>query len=362
MALTDAQIANLPESLRRKYETEKTALAQPAKAPEPPAPVETPPAAQPKPVIHNPDLRQPEPPASTQVIEPTPSTPPATPAQPDPWEHRYKVLKGKYDAEIPNLATQVRQLQVTVQAQADIIRGLKPAEPTPKVPEPPKPVPQATIKPLNLEDYEHLEDEGKELAKRFNQVVELVSQQQASMTQQADIIRQLQGKTETLSNQTTAVAKDFGATQHQQFITDLERTVPDCWTLNENPDFRDWLDQPVSLEVIGPNGQLIEKTMKRDDLLQAAQNSRNVGRIKKLFDEFKIQTSYRAPANGGRPSADLLIEPDTAGRGQTPLTKPKPEPVTYEQLQAAARRARTERTKEAIDAFNKLSSQYRANG
>jgi hypothetical protein len=386
MALTDAEIAKLPEALRRKYQTEKTALAQPAK-PEPSAPVETPPAAQPQLVIHNPDLRQPEPPASTQAQEPEPSTPPAQ-AQ-DPWEQKARVLAGKIrsefgitpyinehlgweqnyaliqerynnEARLKAMSKQLVDAQTVMKFQAEALNTLKDfqAKVTPKAPEPPKPVPQATIKPLNLEDYDHLEDEAKELAKRFNQVIELVSQQQGTMAQQQEVIRQLQGKTETLSMSTDRVAKDFGATQHQQFISALEGAVPDCWTLNENPDFRDWLDQPVPMEVIGPNGQLMEKTMKRDDILQAAQNSRNVGRIQKLFNEFKTQTGYRAPSNGGRPSPDLFIEPDTAGRGATPLTKPKQEPVTREQLDAAAKRARIERTPEAINAFNKLSSQY----
>ena len=354
MSLNEAQIAALPEALRRKFRDEQKPLeaAKPQEAPKQ-AVTETP--AQPKPVIHNPDLREASAPAST---EPPEQQEQPTPPPPDPWEQRYRVLKGKYDAEIPNLANQVRQLQVTVQAQADIIRGLKPVDQGQPKAEPPKPV-QGAIKPLNPEDYGHLGEEGQTLAKTVNQLSAVIESQQAEM-------RQLRGTTETLSKNTDRVVQDFGATQHQTFLDSLKTVVPDCWEINERPDFRAWLDEPMTVETIAQNGQLIERTVKRDDILQAAQSSRNVSKIKRIFDEYKAQKSGQRtappPNGGGRPSPDLFIEPETAGRGPTQHTKPKKEPVTYDQLQQAAARARTLRTKEAIDAFTKLSSEYRANG
>lgn len=351
MALTEAQIAALPESLRRQFREEQKQLATTPKPQEAAQAVDETPDA-PKPVIHNPDLRDQEPASAEPPVMTEQPTPPA----PDPWEQRYRVLKGKYDAEIPNLANQLRQMQATVQAQADIIRGLKPAvdQGQPKA-EPPKPV-QGSIKPLNPEDYEHLGEEGQTLAITVNQLSQVIEAQQAEM-------RQLRGTTETLSRNTDRVVQDLGVTQHQTFLDSLKAAVPDCWEINENQDFRAWLDEPITVEAIGQNGQLMEKTVKRDDKLQAAQNSRNIPAIKRIFDEYKVHAGYKAPPpnGGGRPSPGLLIEPDTAGRGPTQHTKTK-QPVTREQLEKASVRARTERTKEAIDAFNKLSSEYRATG
>ena len=46
----------------------------------------------------------------------TTEAPPASPAEENQWEQRYKSLRGKYDAEVPRLAASNKELTVRLQS------------------------------------------------------------------------------------------------------------------------------------------------------------------------------------------------------------------------------------------------------
>ena len=83
--------------------------------------------------------------------QPTPTSTPASPTPaPNEWENRYKVLQGKYDAEVPRLHESVREMQGTVQKLQKDLETAKAA---------PAPQPQPTfeagkyVKKEDIEEY-----------------------------------------------------------------------------------------------------------------------------------------------------------------------------------------------------------------
>jgi hypothetical protein len=93
----------LPKAIQAQVEQAEATLAAMSQ----PAPENAPPAT---------DLaaaaNQPE-----QVAEPQPqaATPPAPAPQPDQWEHKYKSLQGRYNSDVPQLQTKVKDLESQLQ-------------------------------------------------------------------------------------------------------------------------------------------------------------------------------------------------------------------------------------------------------
>jgi hypothetical protein len=56
-------------------------------------------------------IAQTQPQGLTQAQQPQPEPRPGTQHQQDEWQHRYRTLQGKYDAEIPHLRAQIQQLE-----------------------------------------------------------------------------------------------------------------------------------------------------------------------------------------------------------------------------------------------------------
>lgn len=216
------------------------------------------------PSVDNTDQETPPEPDSAPGIAPEPTEPEvqpdahvaeeepkAEPPKPDPWEHKFKVIEGKYKAEVPRLAAQIRELNQKIadlSSQNDELKA-KATQPA-----------QSLISP---EDREKYGDDLLDVIKR--------AATEATATKDVEIGK-LKQQLESISS-TTAEQKQV------TFYDRLSAAVPDWVTINDNENFHQWLDEYDEL-----TGK------RRQDLLAAAEDAQDADRVARFFNKWKQET------------------------------------------------------------------------
>jgi hypothetical protein len=218
---------------------------------------EDPPAPNPNP---NPDPAPQDPPADPAPKDPQ-DPPPQDQHKEDPWEHKYKVMEGKYRAEVPRLAADNREMRQKLDALTAELESLKSkaSEPTQSL--------------ISAEDREKYGDDLLDVIKRAAQ------EQVAAKDQEiAELKRRLDG-----------VHQDTAKTAEVTFYDRLGELVPDWVTINAEEGFLKWLDE---------YDEFTGRT--RQDLLSDAENARDAVRVARFFTKWKaeqqsfVATSQRA--------------------------------------------------------------------
>ena len=197
------------------------------------------------------------PPAEPATPEPV-TPPPAAPAiSEDTWEARYKVLNGKYIAEVPRLQEELKTLRTEFQK-------LKSAPP-----------PERLLKPEEIEKFgpEFMDMVQRAARETFGPVQRQLESEVASLKSQ------LEGKVEADNNASASA-----------FFEQLTRIHPDWEAVNQNPEFLKWLAG------YDPKARTI-----RQQLLDDAVRSRDAQYVADLLTEWKALTvkpaSRRPPAS-----------------------------------------------------------------
>jgi hypothetical protein len=161
---------------------------------------------------------EPQPQPVSQEPEPKPVIPEET------WERKYLTLKGMYDAEVPRLHAQMRELNGQVQtliAENATAKAQQPAAQT------------ATAKTLITEqDKEAFGSDLLDLIDRASE--QKVAEFRSHNAQLVDEIRELKGKLGNVSERQVVSDKD-------QFLAKLSTQVPNWETLNTDQGFLNWL-------------------------------------------------------------------------------------------------------------------------
>lgn len=176
----------------------------------------------------------------TQVPQDPPQDPPAAdpppddtvsqePKQPDlpeeKWAHKYHTLKGMYDAEVPRLHSQLREMQAQMN---QLIADKAAAEAT-------KTVETQEVKSLITEQDK--EAFGPDLIDLIERATEAkVSTLRAREADLQNEIKELKGKLGDVSERQVVSDKD-------RFLAGLGQQVPDWEALNVNQGFLEWLQQ-----------------------------------------------------------------------------------------------------------------------
>lgn len=226
---------------------------QPAPTPEPtPAPAANGLAPEQTPVVA---------PAPAPQVDSTPTAPERAP-EPDTNEHRYKVLQGKYNAEVP-------QLRATAEAATRRVADLE------------RIVSELTeqLKAIPAESKSLVRPE--EIAEHGEGLVDVM--RRTALEQLAERDQRIASLENRLSQLLTGVEK----TQQLGFFEVLGRDHPDWSEINGLEQFHKWLDER----------DVISGT-RRQDLLEAAQASKDGARASAIFAAFKKdRDSWAAKAN-----------------------------------------------------------------
>jgi hypothetical protein len=261
------------------------------------------PAAAAAPTTADPPVTPPAPTSADPPIappQPTSADPPIAPPQPtsappaEDWQRmfqekdqQYKVLKGKYDKEIPELRVLLteaqeknRQDEVLIKQLNDRLQNNAPVAAT-------KPNGKTSITEKEREEY------GEE----FFQVVA----KQAREIAEAEMAP-MRAELERLRNSDKSKEQLAAETARHQMISLLDERLPNWKAQNQDQNFIDWLENPDVF-----SGQ------KRRELLTHAWNSNDAARVLRFFQAFQ-EDAAPAPAPAARtPSVDpaALVAPGT---------------------------------------------------
>lgn len=172
----------------------------------------------------------PEPtPAPTPAPEPTPEPAPEPTPTPTPepapapdseekWEHKYRRLQGKYDAEVPRLHGELRALRTTI----DQLQQALAAQQAPK----PEPAPEQA-KLVTETDVEAFGSELIDLQRRVAR----------------EVAAEFQGEIQKLRAENEQLKAQVGQVSGDSFETRLRQVVPDFDQINADPQWIAWLDE-----------------------------------------------------------------------------------------------------------------------
>lgn len=289
-------MANLPRAVQRQVEAAEALLAEsnkPVEAPSPdnqatPTPVEA--ATQVEPQVQEPaQAPQPPAPAPTQEVD---------------WAHKFKTLQGIFNAEVPKLQQQNKELNARLQEAIERMEKLAQ-----------QPKPQEAQQPLSL-DPKDVDNFGQDLVEMVQRQTQAVLGRVAGKMDAvvADFEKRISQMEQALKGTTQAVA----STAEEVFFSKLSTLVPDWEQVNANEQFLAWLAETDPVY-----GQ------PRQAALTAAQNAMDVNRVANVFKAFKALLPQQ-------PKVDPLakqVSPKSAAAAAPQAQVEKPV-ITQQQVQA----------------------------
>lgn len=182
-----------------------------------------------QPTPENPE-GDPQPPAEpvepkpTEIPETKPNENPAPEVPEETWQQKYKTLKGMYDAEVPRLHAQVKELQTFVaQLKQQVEAKPDPVQTT-----------QTQSKRETLVTDEEVEAFGKDLIEVQRKVA-----REVAMEFKAEIDA-LKAENSELKKQVQQTGSQIGEVSFEQRLYHL---VPDWTAINADPKWVAWLDE-----------------------------------------------------------------------------------------------------------------------
>jgi hypothetical protein len=227
-----------------------------------------------------------EAPQPVEAQEPTPE--PTAPVDGE-YEQKYKTLQGMYNAEVPRMQGQIRQME-------DLIATLQT----------PQPVTQEVAEPTqqSLLNKEEIEDYGPEMI----DVVKRAAQE-ALMPQ----INKLMQENAQLKQQVGGVSKTIQTDAHQTMLDTLDGQVATWRSINTSEGFLQWLQELDAYSGV-----------RRHDLLKNAWEKNDAARVMAFFKVFDTETEVVAPSaeqpQQRKPQVDMnsLVAPGKPVSGESP--------------------------------------------
>jgi hypothetical protein len=284
-----AQIDNANKLVAELYDKDgklKGPPAAPAGDP-PPDPAAAPSAAAP--------AAPADPAAPAAAGGPAPTPPPPASARAVDWEQRYRVLQGKYNAEVPRLTQQLQDMQRQLNGVQGLLASFQQRPPAPASSAPPAP----------LVKEEEIKEFGPDL---YDFISRVAKQQQAALLPEIDrriapVVQKVDAVKATAENANQLSA----AAQRRAMLDLLSQQVPNWQAMNEDPGFLAWLDQtdPYTGKV-------------RGELLSAAEAANDGPRVVAFFVGYLKENATVAPATPA-PAAAAPAAPAAPAASQPTL-------------------------------------------
>ena len=179
---------------------------------------------------------------------------------------RYKTLQGMYNAEVPRLHAERRELSDRVNQLEQLLSTMQqqPNKPEESIPEEPAP---KLVTDADVEEY----GESIEVMRRVSKEETLAAQKKLEALE-----KQIESLQSNVIPRVEQVAASQVKTSEQAFWSELSTTVPDWRDMNDNQDFQNWL-----LEIDPLTG------ISRQTYLEYAQRNLDVGRVSNFFNTWK---------------------------------------------------------------------------
>lgn len=200
---------------------------------------------------------------AAEAVVPAEGIPPGTPeavaedANSETWEQRYRILQGKYDAEVPRLHAQVRELTDNLNQVAQRLQS----EPV----EAPKPL--SEVAPEDIETY------GEDLVNMMRRVAAAEAERRSAEALQR--VNQVEGH--------------LAQGQEDRFYSALSQRVPQWKDIDNEPGWISWLGEYDPM--VGSS---------RQDALNAAARALDSNRVASIFETYVLTRQQNRP--GAAPS------------------------------------------------------------
>ena len=279
-----------------------------------------------------PDPKPAEPPQDPQPqpAEPKPVEPTPTPTEPvvaeEKWEQKYKTLKGMYDAEVPRLHADLRDLK----AQVDSLRKAsetKPAEPA-KPAAPTKLVTDADVEAFGSDLIEVQRKVAREVAAEFRGELDA-----------------MRAENEKLREQLTSTGTQVSEASFEQR---LYRMVPDFEAVNADPKWIAWLNEVDPL-LRAPRSSVAQQAFNRGD-------AEGVAHYVAMFKQTIAPVEQKADKTE---ELERQLQPNR-GATSAPPTSQKGKVYTNADIEKMFRKATDLGTKGQVDAAKKLEAEIDA--
>lgn len=241
---------------------------------------------------------KPEKPADKPAAaEPAPAADPAK----DP-DHKYKVLQGKYNAEVPRLQAELREskelvaeLRQRVNNTESLLAAMQ------SVPEKPAAAPAPA--PSGITDEERAQF-GPDL-------IDVIERAAAAkiMPQIEQQLAPVKSSVEQVSQSASQAQKNMAVSEREKTLAALEAAVPDWVEQNEDEGFLQWLNQKDAYAGV-PRGQLLTQAFQAND----------ANRVIAFFKGFQTENAVVTP----EPTPAPKVEPQVKLEDQVAPGTPKP--------------------------------------
>ena len=206
------------------------------------------------------------------------------------YAQKWRTLQGMYNAEVPRLHSQNRELNARVQQMEQLLSTMSAQQPqTAALPSEP------VVTDADKEEY----GESLDVMRRVTRE-ELIPVAQKI----AQIEKVLQALQTNVVPQVQNIAQRQARTAEQQFWDDLATAVPNWRDVNENADFQTWL-----LDIDPLTG------ISRQTYLEDAQRNLDVRRVANFFKTWNELTGAAAvaqPTNRAAPAATTELQRQVA--------------------------------------------------
>jgi hypothetical protein len=220
---------------------------------------------------------------------------------------KYRTLQGMYNAEVPRLHSQNKEMQQRVQQMEQLLASLSAQRSASEQPV----VRETLVTQQDQEEYGESIDIMRKVsreelipvAQRLGKIEQMLQQMQTSVVPQVQ-----------------AVAKQQAVSAEQQFWSELTAYVPNWRDVNDNQDFQSWL-----LDIDPLTG------IARQTYLDDAQRSLDAGRVANFFRTWLEMTGQAAVAQStGRVSVSSELEKQVSpGRSRSAAAPQSSKSKTY---------------------------------
>jgi hypothetical protein len=222
----------------------------------------------------------------------------------DTWKRRYEILEGKYKAEVPRFAQQIRELTTALNDLKGQVEANKQVKT--EVPETKKPETLVTPK-----DQDAFGEDLIDLARRVTR------EETSVLNQKIDQLTRAIAAIASLPKQVGEIVEKQALTEDQQFWKDIGTAVPDWDIVDADPAWIAHLDTKA---------KYVNGTHR--DLANIAIQARDVKAIVELVEDWKAQSGYKAAKDDKLKNQKELESQITPNKANT-APPPKAEAKTY---------------------------------
>ena len=254
-------------------------------------------------------LAQVQPQAAPQAA---PQAPPQAPVPEDPnsetWQQRYRVLDGKYRAEVPQLSSDLAAARAQIEELSKQVQAIK---------DQPAPAPVQPAAPTSPVSKRDVEEYGEDMIDLFTRIAENVATTRSP--KQTKEVSDLTAQVEALSKQIESLNASQTVSHEQMMRSYLDANVPGWAEQDKDPKFSGWLSQfdPLS-------------GYRRSDLLATAYQQGDTARVAHIFklyqqeNETLLNAATQVRGNGSAQSRtpamniESMVTPTPAAGAEQP--------------------------------------------